>query len=283
MTERLPAWVDGIPVDSLPLDDRGLAYGDGLFETVLLHRGRPVWWQAHLNRLQRGAAALGIPSPPKQAWDTDLAGMLLGMRAPLPARLVFKLILTRGSSDRGYAADRSAPARRIVQLLPAPADRPDWRRDGIRLRWCTLTLSEQPRLAGFKHLNRLEQVLARAEWDDPAIGEGLLCRSDGAVVSATAANLVVAREGVLLTPPLERCGVAGICRGFLLSQSRICERELSKEEVGAGDELFLCNSLRGILPVTRLGDRSWPVGPLTRALMSHLAAAEPAFAFESDS
>jgi 4-amino-4-deoxychorismate lyase len=272
------ALIDGQPA-ALPLDDRGLAYGDGLFETVLLFRGRPVWWDAHLERLARGAAALGIAAPDRRVWQDDLAALLAGP-APLAERQVLKLILTRGSSGRGYAPDRSAAARRIVQLLPAPADRPDWRRDGIVLRWCALRLAEQPRLAGLKHLNRLEQVLARAEWDDPAIAEGLLCRQDGQPVSATAANLFVVAGRRLLTPPVDRCGVAGVCRRFLLAQPEASECELDRQAVLQADELFLCNSLRGILPVARLGERVFSRGPFTRALMARLAAAEPAFAFE---
>lgn len=280
MAEALPpARVDGEPTRGLPLDDRGLAYGDGLFETVLLFRGRAVWWQAHLERLAAGAAALGIRPPEPLLWERDLAELLMAVPAPLPARLVLKLILTRGSGPRGYAADPLAPPRWISQLLPLPMEPGHWRSKGLRLRWCDLRLAVQPRLAGHKHLNRLEQVLARAEWSDPAIDEGLLCDSEGALVSAVAANLFLARDGRLLTPRLERAGVAGTCRRFLLDGAE--EAALSRADLLAADEVFLCNSLRGILPVTRLDDRHWPIGPLTRDRIARLAAADSAFDFES--
>jgi 4-amino-4-deoxychorismate lyase len=274
------ALVDGRPAAALPLDDRGLAYGDGLFETILLQRGRPVWWDAHLARLARGAAVLGIAAPAPQAWQADLDRLLAEPGRPTAERRVLRLVLTRGSSGRGYATDPAAAPRRISRLLPAPVDRPDWRRDGIALRWCQLSLAEQPRLAGLKHLNRLEQVLARCEWNDPAIVDGLLCRADGRVVSATAGNLFVVAGGELLTPRIDRCGVAGTCRGVLLAQEQARECELDHDTVMRADELFLCNSLRGILPIARLGERTWRPGPLTRSVMARLAAAEPAFAFE---
>ncbi len=268
------ALVDGEPADTVPLSDRGLAYGDGLFETLLLFRGRPVWWGEHLDRLEHGARTLGIAAPPRDAWQQDLARLLLAQPAPLPERRVVKLLLTRGSSRRGYAIDPAAPARRIVQVLPAP---PAAGRDGIALRWCALRLARQPRLAGLKHLNRLEQVLARAEGDDPAFGEGLLCDDGGQVVSAIAANLFIVRQGRLLTPPVAAAGVAGVCRRWLLEHGA-AECALAVDDVHGADELFICNSVRGILPVCRLDERRWPVGPVTREQSARLAAAEPAFA-----
>jgi len=272
-----PSRVDGLAEHALPLDDRGLAYGDGLFETILLYRGRPVLWDAHLDRLKRGADALGIAAPTSPDWQQDLAGLLLQCPAPLPERLVLKLVLTRGGGGRGYAVDPASAPRRISRLLPAPPADAALRESGIRLRWCGLRLSRQPRLAGLKHLNRLEQVLARAECSDPDIDEGLLCDSSGTVVSAIAGNLFVGRGGRLLTPPINAAGVAGTCRGALLAAGVAVEQALGIADIESADELFLCNSVRGILPVGRLGDRCWPVGPLTRAALACLAAIDPAF------
>jgi 4-amino-4-deoxychorismate lyase len=272
MAESPATLIDGIAAERLPADDRGLAYGDGVFETVLVHDGRPVWWQAHLDRLEQGARVLGIAMPAAAAWRADCDALCAGTSG----RQVLKLLLTRGSSRRGYAVDPQGVPRRIAQCLPAP---PLAAADGIGVRWCDLRLAAQPRLAGLKHLNRLEQVLARAEWSDPAIAEGLLCDADGALVSAIAGNLFVVRHGVAFTPPVDRCGVAGICRQYLLGCGAQV-RSLRRDELLAADELFVCNSVRGILPVTRLGDRRWPIGALTRGLVARLARAEPAFAVE---
>jgi 4-amino-4-deoxychorismate lyase len=265
--------VDGVATTSLPLDDRGLAYGDGVFETVLVADGTPVWWERHLRRLQRGCAALEIPAPRIDLLQAEATQLAAGA-----AHALLKITITRGAAARGYAPPRDARARRILARHPAPA--PDPRaHGGIMLRWCRMPLALQPRLAGIKHLNRLEQVLARSEWDDAGIAEGLMCDTQGRVVSATAANLFVVRDGRLATPSLQQCGVEGTCREWLLERAEVQVRELQPDDVLGADELFICSSVRGILPVARLDGRDWDVGPMTRrwqqALWDEVAALCP--------
>ena len=148
----------------------------------------------------------------------------------------------------------------------------DWRAEsqGIRVRVCELRLAEQPRLAGLKHLNRLEQVLARAEWADPAIAEGLMLDTAGRVVCATMANVFAVIDGALVTPALDRCGVAGVARAEVLAtQVRAQVRDLRLDELLDADEVFLTSSVRGILPVQAVGDKVFAPGPVTRALQRH--------------
>lgn len=163
-----------------------------------------------------------------------------------------------------------------MQGLPLPEIGAAPYRTGLRLRWCRLRLARQPALAGLKHLNRLEQVLARSEWRDPRIDEGLCLDTGGNVVCATTANLFVVRGGVLATPALDQCGVAGVARAFLLARARrrwpVQVRALRPAELLAADELFLCNAVRGVMPVRALGERRWQPGPVTAALGYTLAA-----------
>lgn len=277
MNDRV-ARVDGEPKSTLPLDDRGLAYGDGVFETVLLFRGEPVWWQAHLDRLAEGAKRLGIAAPASSCWEVDLQALLDDR--PAPERAVLKLILSRGSGGRGYAPQGACAPRRIAMRHPAPVGAAQWNSEGIRARWCDLRLGIQPALAGMKHLNRLEQVLARSEWDDPDVGEGLMRDVEGRVVCATAGNLFARIDGRWRTPPLDRCGVAGVCRAALLALLGD-EGEVAALDVDAVEQaeaLFVCSSVRGILPVLALGDRRWSPSPQVAALRRRLAAVQPAFA-----
>ena len=130
--------------------------------------------------------------------------------------------------------------------------------------------------------NRLEQVLARGEWSDPGIDEGLLRDMDGNAVSATAANVFVLRDDGWHTPHVDRCGVAGVCRAWMLSASGARETRLGVDEVETADAVVLCNAVRGILPVARLGDRAWPPHPEVRALRQHLAGVHPAFTASED-
>lgn len=267
-------WVDG-RAEGVPVDDRGLAYGDGLFETVLLVDGRPVWWDAHLDRLERGAAVLGIVAPERGQWRRDLQRALDSPRGGA-GRKVLKLILTRGSGARGYAMRAPARPRRIVSISPAPESEAQ-ARHGLVLRWCRTALSIQPALAGLKHLNRLEQVLARREWSEQGVDEGLMCDSQGRAVAAISGNLLCLTGRGWVTPPVDQSGIAGVCRARLLSAGLVVEAELRPDEASSADALAVCNSVRGILPARQLEQRGWAVGAEVRRLQRELAALEPAF------
>jgi len=255
-------------VPALDAGDRGLAYGDGLFETALVHDGRVVWWPAHLARLAEGAARLRIPLP-DMAW---LATQMAAFVAQAPARAVLKLVLTRGMGGRGYAAPDIVEPTLALSLHAAPVGSAM----PVTLRWCDTRMAIQPALAGIKHLNRLEQVLARAEWRDPGIHEGLMLDTEGQVGCATSANVFALVDGRWLTPPVHRRGVAGVARAWVLEQGA-AEAELSPAQVESADALLLCNAVRGILPVGRLGDRSWAPHPALAELQRRLGRSEPAF------
>jgi 4-amino-4-deoxychorismate lyase len=258
-------------VEGLALDDRGAAYGDGLFETMRAYAGGVQWWVSHWTRLVRGAARLQLPLPDEACVRTQ-AERLLDKRGG-----VLKLLVTRGSGGRGYAPPREAVpvwALSFHLLPPAPPS------EGLALRWCDMRLSVQPALAGIKHCNRLEHVLARTEWDDPTIHEGLLCSTEGDVICATAANLFVLRDGRWITPAVDRCGVAGVARGWAMERLAAVETRLGVDDVETADAVFVCNAVRGILPVARLGVRSLPPHPQVQALRQRLAAEHPAFAME---
>ena len=248
--------------------NRGLAYGDGVFETMRVHRGELPLWPRHLARLREGAERLGIRLPGIEFIEARVAEFIAGCDAG-----VLKLLLTRGSGGRGYSAASATEAEWMLALHPLPAAASE----ALQLVWCDTPLPVQPLLAGIKHCNRLEQVLARMEVDRAGADEGLVCDADGQVVSATAANLLVLRGGRWLTPPLERCGVAGVLRGWLLEAGLVTVEPLSRDAVLAADALALCNAVRGILPVGRLGDRNWPPHPSFDELKARLSMAYPMF------
>ena len=267
----MDSWVDGQPADALSLKDRGLAYGDGLFETIAVHDGFPVLLDRHLVRLARGCRRLAI--------NLDHAAVVAELLtyAEQLNEGVIKLIVTRGDSLRGYAFDPSAQARRILSGNP-PAVYPHAHAEqGIRLFPCTTRLSLQPLLAGLKHLNRLEQVMARAEWQDTEHAEGLMLDQAGRVIEGVFSNLFLVRDGVLITADLSCCGVEGVMRAELLSQAEslgipIQITDITLEQLQDADEVFVCNSVYGVWPVRAYAALSWPVGPLTRKLQ-HISRA----------
>ncbi|MGE8495983.1 MAG: aminodeoxychorismate lyase [Pseudomonas sp.] len=260
-------WVDGRPAELLSVTDRGLAYGDGLFETIAVTDGRPTFLDRHMARLLAGCVRLGLPL------DADVVRAELLQFCASLGEGVAKLTVTRGDGQRGYAPPQPTVARRILQGSAKPAYPAAHAELGVRLFPCTTRLSEQPLLAGLKHLNRLEQVLARAEWADSDHAEGLMCSLSGQVIEGVFSNLFLVKDGRLLTPDLSRCGVAGVMRAELLAQAALLGidsevREITLDELLAADEVFVCNSVYGVWPVRSLQASDWPVGPLTRKLQA---------------
>ena len=266
MTARV--LVDGLAESRVSALDRGLAYGDGLFETIRAVNGTAPLWHRHMTRLRDGCERLDLPVPDAVTLAKEFARVAGGI-----ADAVVKIILTRGHGERGYALPEPVRVTRIVAAFPLPPLPSDWYRDGIRVRCCELRLAAQPRLAGIKHLNRLEQVLAHAEWSDAAVVEGLLFDQAGSLVSATAANVFVGIDGGLLTPPVDKCGVAGVLRGALLDVlPDVRVQTMTKEDLMRADEMFLTSSVRGVLPVRTLDEHVFRVGRHTRAAQAHWRA-----------
>lgn len=263
----MDSWVDGQPADALSLKDRGLAYGDGLFETIAVRGGQALLLDRHLARLVDGCSRLAI------AADHELIRSELRAYARALDEGVLKLIITRGDSLRGYAPDPLAQARRILQGNPAAAYPAVHGEQGVRLFPCATRLSRQPLLAGLKHLNRLEQVIARAEWQDTEHAEGLMLDQAGRVIEGVFSNLFLVRDGVLITADLKRCGVAGVMRAELLFQAESLGiptqiTDISLDQLQWADEVFVCNSVYGVWPVRAYAALSWSVGPLTRKLQT---------------
>jgi len=261
------SWIDGQPADAVNLQSRALAYGDGLFETIAVRAGRPSLLEYHLERLALGCQRLAISA------DHGLIRDELCRYASLLGDGVLKLILVRGDSQRGYAPAAGAAPRRILQGSPLPAYPAQHAEQGVRLFPCSTRLAEQPLLAGLKHLNRLEQVLARAEWQDAEYAEGLMRDVSGRIIEGVYSNLFLVRGAELLTADLRRCGVAGVMRAALIghaAKAGIALRitDLSLQDLEQADEVFVCNSVYGIWPVRAFASLNWPPGPLTRKLQA---------------
>jgi 4-amino-4-deoxychorismate lyase len=264
--------IDGIPSELLPATDRGLAYGDGLFETIRIQHGKALFLEQHLQRLSLGCERLGIGTDIPR-WQQWLAQALQDA-AP---QAVLKLIITRGSGGRGYRPPDPATPRCIISLHPLPQTPEPDPCSGIRAFVCRQRLAQQPVLAGIKHLNRLEQVLASREFPDPGWQEGLMLDYADQLIEGTRSNVFLVVDGRLLTPDLSRCGVAGILRAQLLdlfgNKVEVCN--IPASTLNHSDEIFVCNSILGIWPVTLLRqgehERVLAVGPHARAAQAWLA------------
>ncbi|QNK00859.1 aminodeoxychorismate lyase [Dyella telluris] len=257
--------VNGEPAAMISVFDRGLSYGDGLFETIRFVHGVAPLWSRHMDRLREGCRRLRLPQPDPEALLREAGEVTHGI-----VHAVVRITLTRGVGERGYAPPPSPTVTRVVAGFDAPLMSGEAYLSGVRVRWCDTRLSAQPLLAGLKHLNRLEQVLARAEWSDPAVAEGLMCDAGGWVMSGTMSNLFAVIDERLVTPALDRCGVAGVARAELLAaRPQAVVSDLHPTDLARASEVFLSSSVRGVLPVQAVGDTVYVPGPVTRALQQH--------------
>ena len=250
----------------IDIADRGFQYGDGVFETIEVLNGKPLFLDRHLKRLEIGCHRLLIPIP-----DVTLLAQEALQLSATTQRAVLKLTVTRGSGGRGYQQPPQIHPTRLLSLYPFPDYPLHYQSNGVALRFCQQRLAINPSLAGIKHMNRLEQILARAEWRNDVIQEGLMLDYQEHVIEGTMSNVFLVKDGGIFTPKLSQCGVAGIVRELVLEFSRqhklSCqEAELDKQVFLWADEVFITNSIIGIWPVNRLDVFSFNVGPVTRLL-----------------
>ncbi|MBK1645305.1 aminodeoxychorismate lyase [Thiocapsa imhoffii] len=250
--------------------DRGLAYGDGLFETILIREGQPCHWGRHLRRLNLGTSRLAMPPPAEHILRTEATLLCEGMRWG-----ILKLILTRGCGGRGYGPPVPSRPNRILMASAISRAEVEPADSGVMVRWCETPASFNPRLAGLKHLNRLDAVLARSEWDDPEIAEGLMCDPMGGVVGGTMTNLFLWDGRALTTPTITAAGIAGTVRALVIERARArgldcLERGLTVADVAAAVGLFLTNARIGAWPVARLGSRRFDLERLPLDLIAEI-------------
>lgn len=252
--------------DTIDIADRGFQYGDGVFETIEVLDGKPLFLDRHLNRLENACKKILIPAP-------DLALLAKESRqvSAYASHAVLKLIVTRGVGGRGYRQPQQISPTRLLTIHPYPEYQADFQTQGIAALFCQHRLAINPALAGIKHMNRLEQILARAEWQDDSLQEGLMLDNQDHVIEGTMSNLFLVKDGKLYTPSLAECGVAGIVRGLVMEMAErlnIClfEKPLDKNDLFQADEIFVTNSVIGIWPVVRLEKQIFSVGAITRSL-----------------
>jgi len=250
--------INGTPAQVIEATDRGLQYGDGLFETLAVVDGQPCLWKAHMNRLRSGCERMGIECP-----DASLLLQESLVEIDFEQRGILKIIVTRGVGQRGYRPPVPSNPNRILDCTPWPMH-PDNRSDlGIEVYLCSVRLGRNPVLAGMKTLNRIEQILARSEWSDDRIVEGLMFDTEGYLIEGTASNVFLFRGDRLITPDLTNCGIAGVMRGLVIEQAErrgipVSIQNVTLADLKAADGLFLTSSLMGIWPVTKVGD--WTYG-----------------------
>lgn len=257
--------------------DRGFAYGDGIFRTMVMRNGLPVDWPLHYQKLVADCAAIGIVCPSAELFMSDFQQLFSIDEIDEDKPRVAKIIITRGEGERGYNPSAVTMPVRVIIKSAMPEYAKKNYVEGVHLHICGMRLAVQPRLAGIKHLNRLENVIARMEWRDESLFDGLLLDQQGDVIECTMSNIFARFDNVLVTPDLSQCGVAGITRQRIIALAGIVNlnieiTRISLSRLLQADELIICNSLYGTFQVTKIGDTTWPQQALAktfRNLLSH--------------
>ena len=253
--------------------DRGFAYGDGVFRTIKIINGLPEHWPMHYQTLFADCSAIGIVCPSADTFISDFKKIF----DVDEFSAVVKIIVTRGEGERGY----NPPAITMPMRVMIKSSMPDYPEvnfsEGVELYLCDTRIAHQPKLAGIKHLNRLDNVLARMEWHDPKVAEGVMLDMEGNVIECTAANIVARYGDTLITPKLDQCGVAGITRKQILAHAKRLElntaiERMNLKDLHSADEVVICNSLFGAWQVRKLAGQQWAKQSLAEKLRKALHA-----------
>ncbi len=264
--------INGKPNDSISAQDRGLHYGDGVFETIAVLNGQSLCWQRHMDRLVRGCERLGINCPPELLLQEESGRLCSNV-----GKGVLKLIVTRGTGGRGYQPAADSDTTRIISLYDWPDYPHDYQNEGVRSCFCEARLGHNPQLAEIKHLNRLEQVILQSELASHNVPEGIALDISGHVIEGVRSNIFSVTGDTLTTPDLSQCGIAGIIRQIILENAaelglKISVGTVTKDDLFNADEIFFCNSIIGVWPVIQLEQKQLDVGHYTNELKKMLSA-----------
>ena len=254
--------INGAKQSKISIFNRNVQFGDGLFETCVVENKKILFWTNHFARLNRGCEQLKISKVDESVWLSDVKKALSLYSYD---RCVVKLILSRGESLRGYGfKDDIKPVRAVIVLELQNTTLNNL----FSLEYCQSGYNSNPKLAGIKHCNRLEQVLARAGLKSD---EGIMLDENHNVISVTQGIIYAIHGNTLITPKLDKCGVEGTRRAIILDLAKLLGIKvkvdtLSAKELVQADEVFISNSIKEIQSITQIGEISFGESPITKKI-----------------
>jgi 4-amino-4-deoxychorismate lyase len=277
--------INGVVTDFVHIDDRAIHYGDGIFETILCSDSKIYFWKQHYQRLHDSASKLNIRCPDEKLFLDEIHQLFCNENISIKKDSVIKIILSRGAGERGYDYSDKIISNRFISLTVLDTEYSSLLSGKLLtgdLYLCKNQVSINESLAGIKHLNRLENVLARNEWAniinkkiDKNIIDGLMLNADQQAIECTMSNVFAVKDKQLFTPELSQSGVRGIMRDKVINLATECDVPMSEctitvDELMLMDELFISNSLIGIKSVNSLGDKQFSQSQITKNIFEKL-------------
>ncbi|MFC5077189.1 Aminodeoxychorismate lyase [Vibrio thalassae] len=263
-------WRDGSQVDHVSVTDRSFQYGDGCFTTILTKSGKMQLWDQHVKRMERALSQLKISPVDWHKLKSDIDKL-----ASPKVLAGIKIHVSRGEGGRGYSPNVNRGPLITLSQFEFPASYIELRRSGLEMTLCDISLGLNPLLAGLKHNNRLEQILAKEHVERSGHIDGIVLDIEGNVIETTMANIFWFKDGVLHTPSLKMAGVEGVMRGEVLrivaqDECPIVIDSFKLSTLKAADEIFVSNCILGVAPVTKIQDAQFPIGNMTRRIQEKL-------------
>ncbi len=251
--------INGVAADHINIDDRSIHYGDGLFETILCNGNNLYYWSQHYQRLKESTGKLSMSCPAEKTLLDDVSKLLEANKTD--SACVIKIIVSRGAGERGYKISKNCSANRFVLFSAIDEEYSSLLSKKLLsgdLCLCKQQVSINENLAGLKHLNRLDNVLARSEWNTDYI-DGLMLNANHSVIEGTMSNLFAVKDNQMFTPDLKLSGVNGVMREVIIDVAssnniKISIENLTIDDLENMDELFISNSLIGMKSVNKLND-----------------------------
>ena len=265
--------INGKLTNKISIEDRAVQYGDGVFETIAVKETLLGFWKEHYQRLNKGCKILKIKCPSEVFLKKEINKFI---KKTKKEKFVLKIIISRGIGGRGYNPPRNSKPTRILGVYDWP-NYPDINfTKGIMMNVCKTRISIQPFLSQIKHLNRLDQIIARSEWQSKTIAESIMLDLNGNVIEGTISNIFGIKKNNFYTPIIKNSGVEGIMRGVILKllkekKEKYIIKKITLKELLKFDEIFVCNSIFGIWPVIKISKKKFSFGEKTKEIINFLS------------
>jgi len=265
--------INGKLTNKINIKDRAVQYGDGVFETIAVKKNSLEFWNEHYKRLKKGCKVLKIKCPSKLLLKKEINKFL---RKVKKKKFILKIIISRGEGGRGYNPPKNMKPTRIFGIYDWPNYSEKNYKKGIELGVCKTRISKQPVLSQIKHLNKLEQIIARSEWQSKKISESIMLDFDENVIEGTMSNIFGVKKNIFYTPILKNSGIEGVMKGVVIKllkrkKKKFKEKKIQLKELLKFEEVFICNSIFGIWPVVKILRKKFVIGDKTKEIINILS------------